>query len=293
MEEALLTPSKTTLFKPTPSKAKHALNQCPAPAGRSDKTEADHYESVKSPGDVLKVLQSQPDAESLTRCLEWLTSDTTSFNTFDIRFPSAQAAQIVFVLVNEIVPNYWHIWTGSDSQTYKRQRRLLLQCLTSVAGIGAIVARLRSLSSSSRDAPATARLSGKPSSVTQIVDGLVGFLEALVQKDNSVDRIWTAICIGPDSHTPFWKESVSQLATGRLLSAVAEAQDVVRRDVSTEIQRSWIGDGKLYSAWLGRNIYYMIVQENPNSTLKRKAVPRLLSKALTLGYTGCIASRLL
>ena len=282
--EDLLTP-----FSPTPSRLVSALHEHLTPAKYSNESHDEQDLIFKRPADVLKVLQSQPDLESLTKCLKWLTSNVTGLSDFDIRLPGADAAQIINVLVNDIIPHYWHVWIGDESKSYNRQRKLLLRCLTSVAGIGALVTRIRSMNPNVGDAQATTKLRPEQAPTAQLTDDLVNFLESLLGKDNVVDNVWTTIYIDSKlgvQKAILWKELVSLLAGSRLLSAVAEAQDRHRSTDFTEKQSSWLGSGQLYSTWLGRNIHFMITHGKDNFSRKHKDGARLLSKALTLGYTG-------
>ncbi|MCJ1437057.1 telomere binding protein [Xylographa pallens] len=277
-----------TRFTPTPSKLVPVLHEHLTPVDHSNQPRDDRELVFNRSEDALKVLQSQPDLQSLTKCLKWLTSSITSLNEFDIRLPGAESAQIINVLVNDIIPHYWHVWIGSESHSYNRQRKLLLRCLTSIAGIGALVTRLRSFHPENGEAPATIKTRLEQTPTAQLTDDLVKFLEALLGKDNVIDDIWTTNDIDPVisiRKSILWKELVSLLAGGRLLSAVAEAQDRYRSTDSIDKQSSWLGSGQLYSAWLGRNILFMIIHGKDNFTSKHKDAARLLSKTLTLGYT--------
>ncbi|MCJ1378196.1 telomere binding protein [Xylographa soralifera] len=285
-----------TQFTPTPSKLVSALHEHLTPVDRSNQPHDDRNLIFDGPEDVLSVLHSQPDLQSLTKCLKWLRSNITGLNEFDIRLPGAEAAKIINVLVNDIIPSYWHVWIGSESHSYNRQRKLLLRCLTSIAGIGALVTRLRSLNPETGEAQATIKTRLEQAPTAQLTDDLVNFLEALLERDNVVDNIWTTIYINPVISIRkelLWKELASLLAGGRLLSAVAEAQDRHRSTDPIDKQSSWLGSGQFYSAWLGRNILFMIIHGEDNFTRKHKDAARLLSKALTLGYTDQVVKGVL
>ena len=278
-----------TQFTPTSSKLVPALQEQLTPADYSNQPHDDRELIFSRSEDVLKVLQLQPDLQSLTKCLKWLTPSITSLNEFDIRLPGAEAAKIINVLVNDIIPHYWHVWNGTMNHSYNRQRKLLLRCFTSIAGIGALVTRLRSFYQGNGEAQETTKTRLEQTPATQLTDDLVNFLEALLEKNDVVDSIWTTNYIDPVisiRKSVLWKELVSLLAGGRLLSAVAEAQDRHRSTDSIDKQSSWLGRGQLYSAWLGRNILFMIIHGKDEFTHKHKDAARLLSKALTLGYTG-------
>ncbi|MCJ1402763.1 telomere binding protein [Xylographa trunciseda] len=277
-----------TQFNPTPSKLVSALHEHLTPVEYSNQPHDDLELIIKRPVDALNVLQSQPDLHSLTKCLKWLTSNITGLNDFDVRLPGAEAAKIINVLVNDIIPNYWHVWIGSERDRYNHQRKLLLRCLSSIAGIGALVTRLRSFNPTTGEVQATTKIRPGQAPTAQLTDDLVNFLEDLLERDNVVDNIWTTNYVDSEiamRRAILWKELVSLLAGSRLLSAVAEAQDRHRSTDAIDKKSSWLGSGQLYTAWLGRNIKFMIIHGKENFMRKHKDATRLLSKALTLGYT--------
>src|SRR6185437_15272383 len=57
--------------------------------------------------EAIQVLKSEPDYENLVAVLQFLDSPKSSGISFNIAEPSPHAAQIVRLLIAEIVPNYW------------------------------------------------------------------------------------------------------------------------------------------------------------------------------------------
>ena len=241
--------------------------------------------------DATKALQSKPDINFLAKILQWLFRTNTPGSTFSIKIPGPQAAQVINVLVNETVPDYWDVLKNDDSAVSAKTRRLLLGCLTSLAGIGALVTRLRSLitqrkHTGEKTAPT---LKHKTSNGLQPLLDMMDILETILQNDNAITGIWKdlhSLVTKPVQLTLLWKELISIISTGKLLSVVAEANDVLNSASCNVGDGSWLGDGRQYALWLGRNISFMIGSDQGDSTGRTKEAAKLFSKALTLGYTG-------
>ena len=238
---------------------------------------------LDSPEEVLKSLSSKPDLKLLTEALRWLHHS----GNFNIKLPGPRAAQIIFVLVNEIIPNYWQILDGEGTSSYSKQRKYLIICLRSVAGVGALVSRLRLFSSQQKDSQSQAKLPAAQES--QPLYDCLSVLENVLAGDGCVASIWQSInaCLELSTQKFLqWKELLSLLASGKLLSIASEACLAAKEKSSKIDDSSWIGDGNSYATWLGQNVQYM----NRNVPLVdvegRKSLSQLLSKALNLGYQG-------
>jgi telomere length regulation protein len=102
-----------------------------------------------TPAEALEILRNEPDYETLISTLRYLTKDNSDFN---ITSPSPLAAQLVHVIVANIVPNYWNVFQESHSGVKARKQGLsktasdlevLLFCLRSVTGLNAILLNLK------------------------------------------------------------------------------------------------------------------------------------------------------
>lgn len=265
------------------------------------RTEADHSEdqlvpveaqkpekavfAIRNPEDVLEALRAKPDQATLGRALRWLDGKTTAqqVDDFNIKKPGPRAAQIIFTLVNDIVPDYWELLSSQGGQ----DKRLLVQCLSSVAGIGVITSRLRLLLTLLKDGQ-------KPAQVTvvsksQPVEILLNVLEAVLAKEDLLINIRHGIesCNLSSSHKSLqWKEFVSLVASGKVLSVGSEA-NLTLGNLSSNIKDwSWVGDGSQYARWLGRSIQHAVKALKDDDVEGQKALSQLLSKGFTLGYTG-------
>ena len=249
--------------------------------------------AIKSPEDVLEALKSKPDHATLDRALRWLKRTVSNNDGFNVKKPGPKAAQIIFTLVNDIVPDYWDTLKDEGGQA----NSLLVQCLSSIAGIGAITSRLRLLLASLKDnqRPAPVILVSK----TQPVENLLNVLEIVLAKEDFITAIWHDIedfnSLSSQKSLQ-WKEFSSLVASGKVLSIASEA-NLALRDLSSSVKDGcWVGDGSQYAAWLGRCIQHTLKAIKDNDMEGQRALSQLLSKGLTLGYTGlcrhshCISS---
>ena len=244
---------------------------------------------VKSADDALRILQSEPSRDALFECLQWLTESSKVEGGSDIRIPSPMAAQLINSLVNDIIPVYWNKLSKEDDLRDPGLQKALLYCLKSVAGIGAVSMRFRNLiASQSQDATEKGESMVKGGN-SSLLGEYLQLLEGILEGDNFVERLWNNMKRSVESQlkrTMLWKELISWLATGKILSISAEAA-AVYRNASTTVDDFWVSDGKAYTSWLGRNIVSM----GYNDTLDEegnKAKTQLFSKALFLGFTGKI-----
>lgn len=242
---------------------------------------------ISSPEDALHALRSKPEIELLTRVLHWLNPSSDRTGPFNVRKPGSKAAQIIHVLVNDIVPNYWQLLTNTGASGHTNQKHYLILCLRSVAGIGAIFSRLRILLNLSKDAPNQANVLATGS--FQPVDDLLSLLEEVINGDDFFASIWKSIDATVDQSSQRflqWKELLSLVASGKLLAIVGEASHA-SDDKGASIKNGiWIEKGNLYATWLGRNVRCMNRNVLQNDKEGRKAMSQLFSKALNLGYRG-------
>ena len=250
--------------------------------------------SPQTPEDVLKELQSKPSLESLAKILRWLSSAATSEISFDINVPSPQAAKIINALVNSIVPDFWNTLSSDGTDARSRERQLLVRCLRNTAGIGALITRLRALIADQKT-PQTFNKLKTGSQITRDVQPILDVLNVLkvmLQKNYSIANLRKSVHLSisnPAQRNLIWKETISSLAGGRLLSVAAEANAAISASSLDIKEGSWLGNGQLYATWLSKNIHHMAISEKDESVEKTKEVSRILSMTLTLGYNGAAA----
>lgn len=229
---------------------------------------------IETPDNVLDFLKADPDIQTLESCLEYLVEKRIDGNSFDIRFPSPLGARIINVLVTSIIPSYWHD-LGND-KTSKRIKGLLINSLQSVPGIGSIVARLRFFIATQ----------GGANRQVESYQTLIQALEETLQGDEILVKLSKDVLSdAPDAQRRLlWNELLRLLASSRVISTVAEAEDNAKK-AGTTIQDSWLSRGAGYSRWLARNIVEM-APWNESSKQPWDATSQVLRKALLLGYSG-------
>ena len=231
---------------------------------------------LKSSGDVLSALQNSPSFEVLRSCLRWLA---TPQEKFDIRVPGSQAAQIISALVNETIPNYWPLLNEN-----LKERKLLLKSLTSVASLGAIYLRLRTLLNNSRSESTTKVL--KAENARQVQDCLE-VLQQILKGRSTLQILWKNIqelVEKPIQRHMLWNELLGFVASSRILSLAAEGLIYCDSSSTEDYEPGWVGDGRLYASWLGTNANNLA--SNTDDFEARKASATILGRALSLGYIG-------
>ena len=239
--------------------------------------------AINNAQNALEALRSKPDYETLSSALLWLSRTVARNDEFNIKKPSPKAAEIIFTLVHDIVPDYWETLSSQGG----KETDLLVQCMSSVAGIGAITSRLRLLLNLLKNTQKPAQVTN--ASKTQPVEILLSILETILAKEDFSLAIWYDIegfDLTSSQKSLQWKELVSLVASGKVLSIASEA-NLALIDSSPHIKgSSWVGDGSQYAAWLGRCMRYAVKAVKEYDVEIQKALSQLLSKGMSLGYTG-------
>lgn len=269
----------TEIKSVTISKDEKVLEERPRPTIDSTSRAGPKCSSTAS--DVLQVLRSQPSRSVLRRTLKSLSDhgEPRQDLTPDLRKPSPEAAKIINELVVTTIPDYWttltlehdgHSGSSSDSD-------LLLECLRSIAGLGAVVARLRLLATQSNN--------HNEKQGSQIKD-LISVLDALTSRDTLARDIWqqvVAVAKGPAEVRLLWREFSNLIASGKIVSGVAQCEDTLESSSSSK-NSSWISDANSYASWLGHNIASLVLAAHATEDEQRwTAAAQLSSKAFSFG----------
>ncbi|KAJ5994476.1 hypothetical protein N7451_010200 [Penicillium sp. IBT 35674x] len=240
-----------------------------------------------TPNQIIDVLRSQPSSEQISAVLAALDP----FNKFktlnvDIRVPGPVSAQILQILVSTTIPDHWASVVGNDKKVRKTKiRAALLRCLSSVAGIGSLVARLRSLIASARASAQQTQGSSSHSAIQDVLSVLAALLEPKVL----LFRLYGDNLSLYDNHTRqkvSWNEIVSLVASGKIVSTAAEALAMANQIQLSSI--TWVGDGRRYASWLGANISHFISKLDINDEGGRSFVASFTERALSLGYSSSL-----
>lgn len=225
---------------------------------------------VDSPVSALEALKNQPNHETVKNVLKFLTS-----NGFHLLAEPLNAS-IAHQLVNDTIPNYWRLLKDST------QGELLATVLRNPIGLGHLITRLRNLIADSRQKKTPDQIRGTLEHIEDAVD----LFDRILRKDQTSGLVLGDILVSSNAiqNKLMWKEYLSQIASGRVLSLVAEAEDILKnKDIERVV--SWTANGNEFGAWLGRNIVCLMERDDEREEYIN-SVTELCSKVLGLGYTG-------
>lgn len=238
---------------------------------------------ASSPEEALETLKSQPDYETLVSVLRYLWQGAKGKQPFNILRPSPQSAQIVQVLVTEIIPNYWTVLKeDSSSQKKTHDLDLLLGCLLSVTGLNAALTFLRALLQEAKKDPRALKQSHAVFNIGFVLD----LLSQLLQPEGQARKLWLGTSSSEDNVgkvRALRQEFVSLLAGGKIISLSAEAEDLLRQAEKLQ-DPYWISNSKQYVQWLGHNLVHWIKSGCDDDEVKLCA--DVVSRALRLGHSG-------
>lgn len=280
MMDEFLSPVSRTYYKS--SEKNKPLLQAAQPISLK-KSPADNIEA-SSVEDVIEALKSEPDYDDLISALRLLGKDGRKLDGFAIGASGPQAAKIIQILVTEIVPNYWSLLkeSSADDEKENRDLSLLLEALRNLAGVNAVVLRLRTLlQEHNGSAPETKR-----SDILLNLDIVLELLCELLDGDDRVSQMWGSATAASDpvKRRILSRDFVNVLGGGRIVSLSAEGDSLVNRKIKGKA--IWTADGVEYTKWLSRNI--LTFSKQSQSPEDRKLAADLLSKALHLGYPDAV-----
>ena len=243
------------------------------------------HKTPATPEDALEILKNEPDYDSLTSALGFLSHhESASPAVPNIKLPSPLSAQLVQVLVSEIVPNYWALLIEDVNQPKTSGLKLLLYCLSSITGVNAILVRLKALTG---EAKSEAAAKARRPDIALGLGILLDLLCRLLQGDGwllEAFRLATSGQDGPARARPRLQEVVATFGGGRIVSLAAEAEEIVNADASSKLVGDiWPADSLQYTQWLGHNITKLA---SDPSNGEAKSTSDLFAKALRLGHPG-------
>ncbi|KAF2118481.1 telomere length regulation protein-domain-containing protein [Lophiotrema nucula] len=268
MDDFLTPVSTTSLKRPTESKPITVIEETASSNKRIQDVD------LEAPEAVSRALKEQPDADTLENMLESLINYQK--DDFILVVPSPIQAQIINTLVNTTIPDYWRTLRGSG-----RKKKLLLACLRNTSGIGAILSRLRLLTADARQKKAADQTRDV---VTQIED-LFDISEQVLAGDHVSHQLWKDIsthCLNTNLRKLIWREYISQVTSGKIVSAVAEAEDILKEKQVPQMA-TWLANGTEYATWLGLNLVNLM-KENIAAEESVSSMTEICSKSLNLGY---------
>ena len=246
--------------------------------------------TVNSAEDALEILKSEPDYPSLVSVLRYLNRSRAD-SIISITRPSPQSAQITQVLVTQILPNYWNLLKEDSIEpgeprkhSQSSELELFLRCLRSLAGLNAILIRLKTLIQEARS-HTNESISASYASLNLGI--VLDALSLLLSKDDAVMALWETATDQVDNELKrkvLSQELLGILGGGRLLSLAAEAEQIAgQKEGGGPNTHYWIADAQEYTRWIGRNIVYAVSSEPTETT---KFISTLLLRSMGLGHSG-------
>lgn len=239
---------------------------------------------TSSPESVAEALKSEPDYDTLISALKTLAHEQDKNGGFKIGTPGPQAAKIIQILVTEITPNYWTLLRESSAEAEGSDMELLLCALKNLAGLNAILLRIKTLIQAKRaEAP-----EHKRSNINLNLGITLDLLCAVLHGDDRVQQLWATAVTGLDAtkHRILSRELVNVIGGGRIISLSAEGDGIISQESKT--RPVWTAVGTKYSDWLTRNV--LTWSKKAVTVEEKKMTAELLAKCLRLGYLGRITS---
>jgi len=247
--------------------------------------------SFKTPEDALEVLRHEPDYKSLVSVLRFLSPGKSELDVFNIARPGPVSAQLVQVLVSEIVPNYWALLKEDSHGGKASPLKLLLGCLHSITGINSILVRLRALI---QEAKSETKEPKRPD-ISLNLGILLDLLCFVLKGDGSVYEIWKLARATLESEAktrPLAQELVTLFGSGKIVSLSAEAAELLKdKKTQTISDEIWQADSLRYTEWLGRNIVKWLTSDS--AVGQTKICSDLFVKSLQLGHSELLVKDVL
>lgn len=228
--------------------------------------------------EVIDALKSEPDYDTLVYALKLLVRNGQTLGGFKIGVSGPETAKVIHILVTEIVPNYWTLLRESSADGGEHGLDLLLDALRNLAGLNAILLRLRALIQEHNGKGSGTKRPDVQLNLAIVLELLCEVLDG----DDRISQIWSSTSSGSDAmrRRILAREFVNVLGGGRIISLSAEGEAVSSQ--VTETTSMWTGDGIEYTGWLTRNIVtWSKAAQQPEDP---KMMADLLSKAMHLGY---------
>ena len=233
---------------------------------------------ITSPEDALEVLKNKPDLKAVGNALNYLAVESYKKDGFHLVNPAPLSTLIAHTLVTAILPDFWRILKKTNEH-----RKQFVRLFSNPNGLGAIMNRLRPLIDDCRQKKSVSNMRDSSSHIEDIIE----VLDAVLVWDRTSIEIWNDI----QGHVKnsiqsklIWKEYVAQVASGRVLSIVAEAEDALKGKGVSRTE-CWLASGSQYAFWLGQNVAVFMKDDN-SVEASLLAATEMGGKALFLGYTG-------
>jgi len=253
--------------------------------GETSQKNSGNLPSPKSPPQnklekSLDILKRQPSFDDLQAVLKNISLSPHLYGS--LKIPSSLTSQFLTLLIHDILPNYWsQLLQCPPGDSTVLQIGL---CLRSIPALSITLNRLKTLiSEAGRD--------HRPNAVTFFhshVKCIVGILQLILQPQDFLLNVYTDLEKSPATEAQkqlYWKEFSSTVATGKIISIIAEAGSIFNSDRQIA-PYSWLGDGLQFSAWLAKNMAHLAAQCDAESPNRLRCCSSMFLKSMSLGYPG-------
>ncbi|KAL9033716.1 MAG: hypothetical protein Q9180_005800, partial [Flavoplaca navasiana] len=277
--DELLVPLKTTKAQSDPRS-----NVEYYPSDPKQESFKSGYGEITSAEHTLEILRCRPQQESFCAVLKWLHPNNGGSTGFDIHSQTLQASQIIHTLINDVLPDYWDIFWREHSEVNRRTRDTIILILSNVSGLSILNSRLKALITEKEGSGGNQSV--RDSAQAETLKNTMLLLEAILEPQDFVRTIWSRLCRSsePARRWLLWKEFVTLLGNGRILSTASEADAILQKSSDSIKERSKLSEGVRYRTWLGSNLNRMLVSSSNDKTDDRKACIQMFERALTLGH---------
>lgn len=277
--DELLTPVSRT-YKSSAARGDDFLTLS-QPQLKTTTTSAEAKFAAQSPEEALEALKSQPSYDKLVAVLKYLRHGVEGKHGFNIQQPGSQSAQIVHILVSEIVPNYWAIITEDTTATNNTTLDTLLIVLRSVTGANSILVYMKALLKQAQSSP-------KGLQDVHVATNLKSSLEllaALLESDGTIKDLWSSVSslASVAQSRVLRQELLGLLTNNKITSTCAEAGYLLRQAEKIE-NETWVSSTKSYIDWLLRNIVVCLSDAADQDT--QTFCADLLKRAMRLTHSG-------
>ncbi|RKF62375.1 DNA replication checkpoint protein tel2 [Erysiphe neolycopersici] len=248
--------------------------------------------SITTAKEALHILQNEPNYQDLVFILNYISQQDSDINIYS---PSPLSAQLVHILVSQIVPSFWNILSGLDNQCGSKSTtdsRLLISCLQNVASLNSIILHIKIyIQSSNISNNATAQSPSVPEYLKIYLD----LLGTLLNGNDLIERIWKNYFGNLKNSlelTRLWKEILMIFGSGVITGTCAEAEDLLHSLNKNYDHKYWFTNGRHYSCWFSRSIVCWVKKSLIPSDVDLKCCAELLGKALSLGYPDIVVQEI-
>ena len=214
-----------------------------------DKTDTPKSRRPTKPEDCYHILRDQPDYESLTSTLLYLSRPPREDpDAFALWIPTPVGGQIIHALVTNTAPNYWANMKEDADVGQDSCMNLFVSCVRCVAGINCILTRLKALIQETRS---EGQAKGPPSYLE--VETMLDLLGRVLLGDSIVLGMWRDATTGDHDKPkvkPLTDGMLSLFGSGSIISVTAEAVGLLK-DKSPDL---WFSQIPEYTEWLACNV---------------------------------------